>query len=106
MPIDFIGLKDLKPGEAEIIADISGHYYDKLLIKIPRFLLKVHIKKQKKAGNRKKFSSHLRLETPSVIAVSESHDWDLTRVLHDCFKKLDRELKHKLKLEGHLPKPK
>ena len=106
MPIQFINLKEFEPEETDIITDISGHYHDKLKIKIPKFLLKIHIKKQKKAGNRKKFSSHLRLETPNIIAVSESHDWDLVRTLHDCFKKLQREVSHKFKLEGHLPKPK
>ena len=106
MPVQFIGLKDFDSEETEIITEISEHYHDKIKIKIHRFLLKAHIKKQKKAGNRAKFSSHLRLETPNIIAVSESHDWDLARALHDCFKKLQREIQHKFKLEGHLPKPK
>ncbi len=106
MPIQFIGLKDFKPEETEVITEISEHYHEKLKIKVHKFLLKVHIKKQRKAGNRQKFSSHLRLETPHILAVSESHDWDLPRALHECYKKLEREINHKLKLEGHLPKPK
>jgi ribosome-associated translation inhibitor RaiA len=106
MSIQFIGIKDFKPEETEKITEISEHYHEKLKIKVPKFLLKIHTKKQKKAGNRQKFSSHIRIETPHIIAVSESHDWDLTRVLHECFKKLEKELNHKFKLEGHLPKPK
>lgn len=106
MPVQFIGLKDFKPEETETITEISEHYHEKIRIKIPRFLIKAHIKRYEKAGNRVKFSAHLRLETPNILAVSESHDWDLARVLHECFKKLRREISHKLKLEGHLPKPK
>ena len=106
MPVQFIGpLKDFTKEQADNIVRITEHYHNKIKIKIPKFLLKVHIKKHKKTGNRIKFSIHLRLETPNIIAVAESHDWDLIRVLHDCFKKLQRELAHKFKLEGHLPKP-
>ncbi len=107
MAVEFIGLKELKPEDIGKITEIAGHYHEKLTVKIPKFLLKVHVKKFEKAGtNRAKFSSHLRLESPEIIAISESHDWDLTRVMHDCFKKLEREISHKFKLEGHMPKPK
>ena len=106
MPVQFIGLKDFTPEETEIITDISEHYHEKLRIKVKKFLIKAHPKKHDKTGNRTKYTLHLRLETPSILAVSEAYDWDLSRVMHECFKKLKREIDHKLKLEGHVPKPK
>lgn len=106
MPVQFIGLNKFGTEQADRIVKITEHYHNKIKIKIPDFLLKVHIKEKKLAGKKIKFSIHLRLETPNIIAVSESHDWDLVRALHDCFKRLQREIAHKFKLEGHLPKPK
>ncbi len=107
MSIEFIGLKDLKTEEVEKLTEIADHYHGKLAVRIPKFLLKLHVKKFEKAGtNRAKFSSHLRLESPQIIAISESHDWDLSKTIHTCFKKLESELNHKFRLEGHLPKPK
>lgn len=105
MPAQFIGLKDLKPGEPDTVLKITEHYHNKIKIKFPKFLLKVHIKRMEKSGKKVKFSAHLRLESPDIVAVSDAHDWDLTRTLHESFKKLQRELSHKFKLEGHLPKP-
>jgi len=55
--------------------------------------LAVNIKKHEKAGNRHKFSIHLRAENSSGLSVSESTEWDLKVAMRESFRKLEKELK-------------
>ena len=55
--------------------------------------LAVNIKKHDKAGNRHKFSTHLRAENSSGLFVSESTEWNLAVSMRVAFKKLEKELR-------------
>lgn len=104
MQIRFIGLRDLTQEEANLITTIVEGYKIKFERDIPDFILIVRTKKLRKAGNKQKFSIHTRLQNPNNIIVSQAADWDFTRTIHKSMKKLESELAHKFKTEGHLPK--
>lgn len=104
MPIRFIGLVNFDPQEQSIIKELSEEYYDKILRDIQNALLIVDLKKYERKQKNSKYAFHSRVEGPSLMLISKASDWDIKRTLHKLFKKLEKELQHKYKIKGGLPK--
>lgn len=105
MPIQFIGLNSLEKKESDVVRGLAVEYYDRILRDLPQALLVLNTKIYDQEG-KKKFSLHARINAPGIVLVTEAADWDLRRTVHKVMKKMERELQHKFKTEGHLPKPK
>lgn len=105
MPIRFIGLVNFNTLESETIKKLARQYYDKILRDIKNALLVLDAKKYDVEGKKCKYALHSRVESGStVLLTTKAFDWDLRRTLHKLFQKLERELQHKYKTEGHPPK--
>lgn len=97
--ISYINLKELNIEEEAVVKKLTGEHLAKLEKFVKgSFVLK--IKKHSVGGKRVRYSFHLRLNAPSVIAKVESTDWDLKKALHIVFTEMGNELKHKFKLDG------
>lgn len=105
MPIQFIGLNGLEKKESDIIKGLAVEYYNRVLRDLPQALLVLQVKIYKEEG-KQKFSMHARINHPSIVLAAQAADWDLRRTVHKVMKKIERELQHKYKTEGHLPKSK
>lgn len=105
MQVRFVGLRDLTQEEASLLSTLVEGYKLRLERDIPDFILVVSVKKHSKKA-KQKYSIHTKLSAPSAVLVSQAFDWDFSRTIHKAMKKLENELQHKFKIEGHLPKPK
>lgn len=99
MPIKFVKSKLLTEEEINVVNKIGSLY----LTKIERYTnnpdLLIHIKKQKDQGDRGvKYSIKSRIEGSTFIQ-SSCYDWNLSRAIHSCFKKLLKEIDHKFKIK-------
>ncbi len=87
--IRFVGLSKLQLEEYDIrsIKKIASNEAFKLQrdIQNDEFSLVVHVKEYNKAGNRRKFSVHLRVESPGETIAVDQFDWDIRRAFHKAF---------------------
>lgn len=97
MGISFIGLKNFNVLEMESIKSISETYYSKILRDFKEGNLIVNAKKFVKAGERSKYSVHLRIQNPSMILNATDADWELPRALHKAFTNLQNSAKKRFK---------
>lgn len=108
MPIRFIGLANFDTEEDTAIKQITREYYEKILRALEKSSIVLELKKTELSetnNKRFRYDFHVRVESANkIIATAESFDWDIKRTLHRVFQKLEHELQHKYKLEGHLPK--
>lgn len=104
MQVKFVGLQDLTQEEANLLSVLVEGYKIKIERDIQDFSLVVRVKKLSKTGKKHKYSIHTRISSPNTILVSQAFDWDFSRTIHKAMKKLENEIQHKFKTEGHLPK--
>lgn len=99
MPIRFVKSKLLTEKEIDDANKIGFLY----LAKIERYVknpdLIFYIKKQKDQGDRGvKYSIKSRIVGTTLIQ-SKCHDWNFSRAMHSCLKKLLKEMDHKFKIK-------
>ena len=102
MQFKFIGLKDFKKEELDIINKISDEHLKKLDRKLPDSVLTVRIKKYSHSGDRIKYSIHAHMSNPQLSA--EVAEWDLKLSLHKVYTRILKEAEHKLKVYTQRPK--
>ncbi len=95
--MEFIGLKKFNVLEISTIKSLSDQYYRKLVRDFKEGKLRVTAKKFVKAGERSKYSIHLRIDCPSLILNATDADWELPRALHKAFTNLQNEVKKRFK---------
>ena len=96
--IKYIGLNDLDDLEQSTVKSIIEGNYEKIH-RLTRNItnLTVHVKIYEKREAAKKYSIHLRAESPTQIFTVNNADWDLARVLHKSIEGMVTEIEHKLK---------
>lgn len=101
--MEFTGLKELEPLEQTIVKGIAQDYFPILQQRVHNDIdLLVHVKSYNKAGNRSKYSIHLKLiYAGDVIDVNKVHDWDLPKGVHEAFVALLNIAKKKFKLDAN-----
>jgi hypothetical protein len=88
-------LEEIKEKVARDFAKVQRHY--------PNTTLRVEMKKLEKAGDRCKYSFHLKVESGTSVLLTASHaDWHLGTVLHEVLSNLKQEAKHKFEKAKHL----
>jgi len=60
----------------------------------------IDVHKAEKAGNRYKYSIHLRVECPTILLTASHADFDLLRALHRAYDNIKTETTHKFKREN------
>ena len=104
MFIRYIDLKILDSFEKATAESLTSKYCEKIDVFLKNAAksstLVFDIKKYNKTGSAVKYSVHLRLDVPNLKFSAKAADWDLNRVLHKVFNKLEHEVKHKFKSEG------
>jgi len=99
MTVEYKRLKDFTALEVKEIKNLSESAFKKFQRDFKNSKLIVDIHRFEKAGDRCKYSVHLRLDDPSLILTAEQADWDLVRALHKTISNMEEEIKHKYKKE-------
>jgi len=96
--IQFIGVSDLKVEEQQAVQSLAEEYYDKIKRQLNNVTnLSVHVKCYEKDGARKKFSINVKASAPTMMFASDrADDWELPRALHEAFRSIQSQIKHKL----------
>jgi hypothetical protein len=104
--IQYIGLEQLNDEEKGILKQLSTEYNEKIkrTLKDETTII-IQIKEHKKVGDRKKYSLHLRVKAQAKSFETEKIDWELTQVIHESFKDLERQIQHKLHTDDQENKP-
>ncbi len=104
MLIRYIDLKKLDSFEKDEVESIASKSCEKIDVFLKNAAatstLVFDIKKYDTTGKAAKYSIHLRLDVPNLKFSAKAADWDLARVLHKVFNKLEHEVKHKFRSEG------
>mgnify|MGYP001561776779 CR=1 FL=1 len=98
--VRFINLRTFDATEVARIKTIVLPYAEKLQRDIHNCSVAFYGKKYDKAGERAKYSFHVRLEGPSYLLSAHAFDWDVKIATHKVMKKLENEIKHKFKTDG------
>jgi hypothetical protein len=99
MPVRFVKSKLLTKEEVDVVNKIGSLYLNKIerYVKNPNLI--IQIKKQKNNENKAiKYSIRSRIVGTTLIQ-SSCYDWNLSRAMHSCFKKLLKEIDHKFKVK-------
>jgi hypothetical protein len=97
--ISYIGLKNLTEKEQSLIKEILNREYPKIsriTHNITNIIIHAKTYKNKKA---KKYSLHLKVDTPSEFFTAHAADWDLARAIHKTINKVSKEMNSKIGLE-------
>jgi len=98
MPIQYVGLDDLNEKDMEKLTSISEKAYPKLERYYPDETLVLVIKTHSRSqGTRAKISIHAKIDAPRIKIIAHADDWDMAKVAHKIFDKLEEEAKRKLK---------
>jgi len=94
--IQISGIRDFKDDEKEVINKITTEYKDKFtkLLNNPGTVT-IYFKKEKKQGDKAKYSIKLRVDNPKLEA--SSLDWELSDALHKVLKKVESEIRHRFR---------
>lgn len=96
--IQYRGADKLNDSEKITLNKLAPEYYDKIKRSLNNLIsLQVEIKLYKKAGGKRKYDVHAKVVAPTTIFSTSYADWDFARTLHKVFKKMEREILHKLK---------
>jgi len=98
--ITILGLDDFNSIEKRKIIDYIEKYSEKIFRDVEGILI-VHAKRHEKDGKRVKYSFHVKIESPETLLGAKDDDWILAKALHKVFTKVENEIQHKFKLEGH-----
>ncbi len=113
--IQFVGLKDLSPFEQNTVQNLTSEAFGKLkrrtknltslVIQIKAYDKTTSKGTDKKQG-KKKYSVNIKVLTPTKsFASTKAVDWDLNRVIHSAFKKVEGEIIHRFKDDVSYKKP-
>ncbi len=97
--IEINGAEILNDAEKETINKITSGAYDKLKRSVKNnFILKVVLKEysrdKENLVKRRKFSVHAEISGFSRIFEADDFGWELNKVFHSVFQKLNKELEH------------
>lgn len=96
--IKYIDLNKLNTEDQNIIKEIIDINYEKIHREIHNITnLVVHVKLYEKGGKAKKYSIHMRMESPSLKFTSNLSGWDLKKTLHRTINNLIKEIQHKIR---------
>ena len=96
--IQYRGVDNLNDEEKKILDKLAPEYYDKIQRSLNNITsLQVDIKLYKKLGGKRKYDVHAKAIAPTTMFNTSYADWDFARTLHKVFKKMEREILHKLK---------
>ncbi|MBT3985035.1 hypothetical protein HOD38_03850 [archaeon] len=98
--ISYKGLRRLNTLQIQYVKNLSEQEFKKIRRDFKDCTMFVDVKKQEKAGNRFKFSYHIRVESPNTILTAKQSDWDALKALHKVFDNLKSEVTHKFKKEA------
>ena len=97
--ISYIGLKDLTDDEQKILRGVLDKEYPKIKRITPNIKnIMVHAKVYSRLKARK-YSVHLKVDTPEEFFTSHATDWDLATVTHKVISKISKEINSKLDVE-------
>ena len=98
--IKYKGLRRLNTLQIREVKRLTEQEFRKIKYDFKDCDIFVDVKKQEKAGNRFKFSFHIRVESPSIVLTAKQADWDIMKALHKAFDNLKSEVTHKFKRES------
>jgi len=104
--IQFVGVSELSPEDQESVSKITTEHYDKIKRSVHNLTnLTVHVKTYQQDGNRKKYSMHVRVDTPTKqqFVSTNSDDWELPKALHKAFEDIMNQIHHKLHTDVSRP---
>jgi len=107
MVVIYQGMKDLNSIEKQEIKGILETADNKIQKEVFGAKLLVDVNKKSKAGNRAKYSVHLRLDHPSLMFSAEEAEWELVKALHKSVDNLMEQVWKKGKktvMEKKIPK--
>ena len=106
MFVTIMNKKSLTGSELAVVQDLTEKFYGRINLDYYKKAeniepkLFVEIKKHDAKPNSDmacKYSVHIKIEAPSVIASAHQADWDLKRALRETFANLLNELQHKFR---------
>ncbi|MEK6826746.1 MAG: hypothetical protein AABX90_03890 [Nanoarchaeota archaeon] len=98
MAISYIGLSKLDELEKFTIKKLSERSYKKIERYIKNPLVRLNIKKQKIGGNRHRISLNATATGSNARFSSAADEWDIAIATHKVFDRLQREIRHKIKV--------
>ena len=96
--VQYIGLKQLGD-DAGTVQTLVERYMEKLDRDFSDYTLLFHSKLHN-IGGRVKYSFHVRLEHPQMVAKADAVDWDLRRTVLEVMQALEQEVEHTFKIHG------
>ena len=98
--ITILRFDELGSREQDVAKEITINAYPRVERYVNEPVIEVEIKKHEKDGGAVKFSIHVRVKAPDIVASVNQDDWDLARAMHMTFDNLFTYLEHKYKKEG------
>ena len=96
--IQYRGVDGLNDDEKGTLNKLAPEYYEKIQRALKNVTsLQVDIKLYNKLGSKKKYDIHAKVIAPTKMFSTSYADWDFARTLHKVFKKMEREILHRLK---------
>ena len=96
--IQYRGVDELNEDEKTTLNKLAPEYYEKIQRALKNITsLQVDIKLYKKLGGKRKYDVHAKVVAPTRLFSTSYADWDFARTLHKVFKKMEREILHRLK---------
>ncbi len=98
--IRYVRLEDLDSFEIAEVKRLSEKNYKKIVRhkELKDAELLIDVKTHRTSGKRKKYSVHLKINSPNIILSVSQADWDLPRSLQKAFNNLHNSLVEKFKL--------
>jgi len=100
--VSFIGLRDLRVEERDIVTSIASKHLEKIERLLPVITeVQVHIKVPQRSSDpkdkRHRFSANVRVISPShTFETTEQDDFELPLVIHRVFERMVNEIEHKI----------
>lgn len=99
--VKYVGWDELQVDNVEILQAkslVEKHAQRIELLVHNTLELVVHVKEYDKAGERKKYSVHIRATYPGDTIISDkAHDWQLKRAVQQGLEAIEHQLQHKFK---------
>ncbi len=96
--VQYVGLKKLGD-DASVVQTLVERYMEKLDRDFPNHQMILHTKLHN-VGGRVKYSLHVRLEHPQMVAKADAVDWDLRRTVHKVMQALENDIEHIFKIHA------
>ncbi len=92
MSLKFTGLDCMNEDELDDFSRISERSYSKIERLLPNADIILKVKKHEKEGKRSKISIKANINSPEYRLSAQAFDWDISKVTHKIFTKLENEL--------------